>query len=564
MKKTVHFIMAMAFLLTAVNGKAQLANGSIAADFTFIDIDSTTHHLYDILDSGKTVYIDVSAAWCSPCWSYHNSGNLETLYDTYGPAGTDELRVFFIEGELQNTTAQLHGIDGGTSSTSTQGDWVTGTSYPIIDLSSSVVGADDFLTNYNIGYFPTVYMICPDRSITEVGAVSTADLYAAKSVCAVATNASDAEMITALEFNMGLVTCDSVTPTFRFANIGTDTLTSATITMAVDGTVQKTINWTGSLGTYESTTITGQKIGASSPGEHIITATISNPNGVIDSTTYNDSTTASFVVYASVGGSYITETFETSGIPSDWIILPGGSDTWTETMSAGYNSSVSVKLPFYYIGAGQIDYMKLPPMSFAGATTASLTFDVAYAQYNSSTNDRLQVEVSIDCGVTWSTKYNKAGVALKTVPAATSSFTPGSDSDWRHEVVSLTSIAGESQVLVRFKGTSDYGNNLFIDNINFYNTDVTGVEESKLVSNISLYPNPATTNATIEFNLRETTPVSISMINALGQTVLNENLGKINGFQKHIINTTSLENGLYFLSIKTGNETVTRKITVNK
>ena len=48
---------------------------------------------------GQRYRFDFSATWCGPCWSYHESGVLEELYDTYGSDGTNELRVFFIEGD---------------------------------------------------------------------------------------------------------------------------------------------------------------------------------------------------------------------------------------------------------------------------------------------------------------------------------------------------------------------------------------------------------------------------------------------------------------------------------
>lgn len=568
MKKLLQFSTALTLTFGVIQCHAQLDNGSIASDFTFTDLNGNTQHLYSILDSGKTVFIDVSAAWCGPCWSYHTGGALEGLYNTYGPAGTDEVRVMFIEGELTNTLAQLNGVNAGsTYAGSTQGDWVTGTSYPIVNLSTSTTGASAFMTNYDIGYFPTIYMICPDRSVTEVGTKSTSVLYAAKSACFAATVAADGEMITSLAYNTTLASCDSVTPTFRIGNIGLDTLTSATITLNVDGVAQKTINWTGSLATYASTTFTGIKVGSTVSGSHTVTAVISDPNGVVDPTSANNSTTASFIIYPTVGGAYIAESFESAGIPNSWMISAGGSSTWEDAIGTGFNSPSSAILSFYNISAGQVDMMTLPPMSFSSSSaTASLTFDVAYAQYKPENTDKLQVQVSTNCGTTWVTKYNKSGNTLKTVPPVGNSvqFVPTGPSEWRRETVNLNTYAGQTNVLVRFNATSNYGNNLYVDNINFTQFGV-GIQENEMFNTINVYPNPVTTNATIDFNLAEANSVSIELVNTVGQVVITENLGnRTAGVQNYSLDATSLNNGLYFLNIKIGNNTITKKVAVNK
>ena len=89
---------------------------------------------------------------------------MRDLYDTFGPDGTGDLMVFHLEADDQTTQADLEG-----TGTATAGDWITGTTYPIIDNAGSIF--DD----YAGAYYPTIYTICPDGILTESGQASFED-----------------------------------------------------------------------------------------------------------------------------------------------------------------------------------------------------------------------------------------------------------------------------------------------------------------------------------------------------------------------------------------------------
>ena len=117
-----HLYTALIALFISLSAAAQLPDGSIAPDFTATDINGDEHNLYSLLDQGKKVIIDFSATWCPPCWGYHETGALEDIWETYGPDGTDEVYVFFIEGDDDTNMDDLEGNTSGT-----MGNWIDGT-----------------------------------------------------------------------------------------------------------------------------------------------------------------------------------------------------------------------------------------------------------------------------------------------------------------------------------------------------------------------------------------------------------------------------------------------------
>jgi len=585
MMKKIITLATVAFSLFAFNAKAQLPDGSIAPNFTLTDLNSNSWDLYTVLNSGKTVYIDFSATWCGPCWSLHNRRSLDTLYEKHGPTGqpgvsattTNDVMVFFIESDDGTNTGCLSNSGCNTSYAPTQGNWVTGTSFPIMDNGQNTA------TAFGVPYYPSVFMICPDKGThflqtTEITAstfLSALDLYNLRNTtpCLVATSSLDASVSNTIIQSL-ISTCDSMNPTITLTNESTVPLTSATITYKVNGVTQKTYNWTGSLATYASIAITNVKL-FGAIGTSTITATVSNPNGGTDANAANDITSylISNVVMTPNTVPTVAEGFQgTTFPPTNWGNVNGGDQTymWT-TANVGGNqaSSKCAFIDLWDTPDGDIDELVLQTLDLSSATTASMSFDIAKAgivgQY-----DRLKVKVSTDCAKTWTTVYSKIDHGFTSAPQdslntviSNNAWTPNAAANWRNDVINLNAYAGMSAVLIKFQTISAYSNNLYIDNINLSASNSIKVINN--IANVSLYPNPTSSQAAIEISLASQDNVTITIYNNMGQLVLSQQHNQTAaGDNTFNLNTENLSNGIYNVVVNTNKGFITQKLVVSK
>lgn len=259
MKNLLHAFSTVIFcIVICATTKAQLPDGSQAPDFTLQDVEGNTHNLYAYLAQGYTVILDFSGHWCLPCWNYHSTGTLSSIYDLHGPeTGDSTIMVFMMDyGDSggPSTIAELYGA--GDS----QGNWVTGTNYPII-LVETAPNTPQVYTDYDINSYPSIYTVCPNGIVTQTGTGSqTQYIQFIEDVCQPVPN--DA---LALGYIGEDIFCGYISPTFEFGNLGTNDIQNAEFELYLDGVLTESKSWTGLLSPLFKTTISFSPIVSLNP-----------------------------------------------------------------------------------------------------------------------------------------------------------------------------------------------------------------------------------------------------------------------------------------------------------
>jgi len=310
-----HLLITLITLFSFQSLFAQLPNGTIAPNFELTDLNSVTHKLYeDYTDLGYTVFIDFSAVWCGPCWSYHTSHALKDVYENHGPLGhpgvnastTNDVMVFFIEGDGNSETCL-----GGTGC-GTQGDWITGTPYPIIctDANSGFGNPASIASTWAISGWPTVYQVCPDRTLQSIGQAQS--LYSLVNACLPPPSFNDdARSFMNSSASSG---CSSIEPVITIQNYGLNNLTEVTIDVSVNGSPLPSMlfdeYWDNNTNQYEPLNLTSldMKDVVLNPitdlvNGDVITIDVSMPNATVDSDPLNNQL-ISFVVDLGFNNAY--------------------------------------------------------------------------------------------------------------------------------------------------------------------------------------------------------------------------------------------------------------------
>ncbi len=492
MKKLISFSCLTLFLV--FHAFAQLPNGSIAPNFTITDIDGEQYELYDILDQGKPVLLDLFAVWCGPCWNFAELGVFDDFNEVYGNS------VFVVAVEADPTTPESL-LYGGSGSI---GDWT--------DVIHYTLANDDFIGDsslYNLNYYPTIYLICPDRTVSEIGQGPSSGYWSVQTLAEEVFNYTCDPMtginVGMQSYNSELEYCGDgkIEPVVTISNTGFETITTLTIQTLIDGDVVSSLDWAGYLPFLGFEQLVLDEI----PGT---TTQVSFHVEAPDDISILDDTVSVHFVPSIESHAFLYIDVNTDYYPGEtsWkIVNANGQEVMSSDYEEGNDNSS---------GGGGVD--------------AGMTYNYT-ASLESGCYTFMAMDESGD-GQSSST----SGVSMGSIKVTDASGL---------ELINLSGNWGDYQS-VTFEVTH-------------------GLElQEPLEDNLHIYPNPSSKDVKVLFNLRATENISIDLRNGLGQHLFGFNSTMVAGNNLVNLPIESLLGGIYFLNLTIGDKVITKKLCLVK
>jgi len=360
--------------------------------------------------------------------------------------------------------------------------------------------------------------------------------------------------------------CDqNFVPRVVIRNRGSQTITSLQIVAVLANGQTDTLHYSHALayGVYDTVSLPAM---TASVGSQILKIFVTLPNGGDDQDKSNDTLQTTFQYFAPV--SSVSESFESTTFPPPgWdIINPDHSFTWERTTAAAKTGSASVVIKnLEYQDNDKRDFLRLPELEINNVDSAFMSFQVAAAVQTDlsvagNVWDTLQVMVSFDCGVSYTSLYKKWGANLITRTTPTDQPFVPNPTEWRKDSVNLGAFIGAGKFMLAFMNTTEFENNIYLDDVNVRSVILNPNLKSR---GFLITPNPTSGIVNLQFYPQPLNLRKIEIVSMTGQLLVSQSVPE--GFSSNLYsyNLSRYAAGIYVVKVYFSDKVITQRILKN-
>ncbi len=343
-------------------------------------------------------------------------------------------------------------------------------------------------------------------------------------------------------------------PSITVQNFGSKTITNFKVTSTTNASINSQTISNVSIVSGAKLTLPLNKL-LLNKGSNIVQVELSEPNNSIDAIQENNILELNCVVNSSQSGIPLREKFD-GNFQSTWTTVSQGDQKKYNVASTNFDKSI-VYPGFTNAVKGEEAWLVSPVLDLSRTYKASMFFDASYSK-GANGLERLRILASNDCGATFPTIiFDQRGDTFSSA-SSTASWLPSGSGDWKNQFVDLANLTGEQNTRLAFIVTNANGNNLYLDNIEFFVDD--DQSPVKITSNYKVYPSENSSSSfEITFNLQEKENAHLWVYNLLGQIVTDNDLPETLN-QTYTVDLGTQSSGLYIIRVQTSNEVSATKI----
>lgn len=360
---------------------------------------------------------------------------------------------------------------------------------------------------------------------------------------------------------------EEITPSLEVENFGPNEITSFDVLCTVNDVEYKQ-SFSGNLAIGSKTTITWDPIALPGGEYTMVLSAPSNINNdeLVDTKPSNSSdiVVEAFSMSAAAIEGQVSAGFDLE-VPSNFAIDDSENNVYA--LNDGFGANYSAGAIVMYLAAGNGVAGKPLRILFGQVDVADMadpviTYHYAYADGDrNGTAPTIDVEVSTDCGKTW-TSIKKIDAEETTDVIIGNLYRP-----LKNDYIWVKNELGEyasQEFIGRISITpgSD-GNALWFDEVGIADA-ATSVDQPNATT-IGLFPNPATDYTTVNIDAATSEVATVAVYNAVGELVTVLNNDMVNeGVNQFTINTSSYDNGVYFVRYESANSVSNAQFVVNR